>query len=133
MKDSHRANTLLVELLIVILFFMLAATTIVELFATARQKSRTATIRTEAVMLAQNMADELYLSEDPDSVLNAYAFKQEENGWVFDKDSYQINVTKEEDKLTNGTLRKMEISVSADDQVLFTLPCDKYMAEGATP
>ena len=133
MRDSHRANTLLVELLIVILFFMLAATTIVELFATARQKSRTATIRTNAIMVVQNMADELYLADDPESVLKAYELVPGENGWTAEKDGYQINVTKEDDVRENGTLRKVEISVIADDKVLLTLPCDKYIAEGATP
>lgn len=133
MRDSHRANTLLVELLIVILFFMLAATTIVELFATARQKSRTATIRTNAIMVVQNMADELYLADDPESVLKAYELVPGETGWVAEKDGYQINVTKEDDVRENGTLRKVEISVIADDKVLLTLPCDKYIAEGATP
>lgn len=133
MKDSHRANTLLLELLIVLLFFMLAATTIIELFATARQKSHTATIRTNAIVVAQNMADELYLSEDPVTVLNAYELTANETGWAGERDGYQINVTSEDIAKAGGTLRKMEISVIADEKVLFTLPCDKYIAGEATP
>ena len=133
MRDSHRANTLLVELLIVILFFMLAATTIVELFANARQKSHTATIRTETVMTVQNLADELYLSDNPEEILKAYELAPSETGWTCEKDNYQINVTKEDSQQEAGVLRKVEISVVANGEVLFTLPCDKYIAEGATP
>ena len=39
MREGGRANALLVELLLVILFFMLSATTIVELFAGAKHKT----------------------------------------------------------------------------------------------
>lgn len=133
MRDSHRANTLLVELLIVILFFMLAATTIVELYATARQKSRTATTRTNAIMVAQNMADELYLTDDPEAVLKNYELTVGEAGWTGERDGYQISVTSEDVAKTGGTLRKMEISVIADEKVLFALPCDKYITGEATP
>lgn len=133
MKDSHRANTLLVELLIVILFFMLAATTIVELFASARQKSKTATIRTDSIMVVQNIADELYLSDDPESVLKEHKFVPSEDGWTADREDYHILVTNDEEKTAGGTFRRMEINVTADGKVLFTLPCNKYTAEEATP
>ena len=39
MREGHRANALLVELLLVILFFMLGSTTLVQIFADAKHKS----------------------------------------------------------------------------------------------
>ena len=42
MKHSNRANSLLLELLLVILFFMLASVTLVEMFGAARGKSNEA-------------------------------------------------------------------------------------------
>ena len=42
MKEGSRANALLVELLLVIFFFMIAAAILVQVFADAKLKSRTA-------------------------------------------------------------------------------------------
>ena len=70
MREGGRANALLVELLLVILFFMLSATTIVELFAGAKHKTVQARATSEAIMEAQNIADDLYGADDPDAVLN---------------------------------------------------------------
>ena len=77
MREGHRANALLVELLLVILFFMLGATTLVELFAGAKHKSLQARATNLGIMEAENVADDLYGAEDPDAVLQELGFTKE--------------------------------------------------------
>lgn len=131
MKDTHRSNTLLLELLIVILFFSLALTTIVEIFANARMQSRRATARTEAITLVQNLADEVYLSEDPDQVLSRYGLTAENDQWTYEGDNYTLTVAENDDKNEAGTLRRMTFSVTSMGEELFSLPCDRYIPEVA--
>ena len=60
MKSGSRANALLVELLIVIIFFMFVSVTLVEFFAASREKSVAAQTTGAAILDAQNLAEELY-------------------------------------------------------------------------
>ena len=69
MKEGSRANALLVELLLVIFFFMLGVTVLVELFAGAKHKTLQARAMNTAVMEAENIADDIYGADDPDAVL----------------------------------------------------------------
>ena len=69
MKESGRANALLVELLLVIFFFMISAAILVQVYADAKLKSRTAQATNAAMLEAQNIAEDLYGSDDPEAVL----------------------------------------------------------------
>ena len=64
MKTHNRSNALLVELMIVILFFMLSATILLQVFAASTNQSRNADITTRALTGAQNTADRLYAAPD---------------------------------------------------------------------
>ena len=65
MKEGSRASALLVELLLVILFFMISAAILVQVFANARLKSRTAKATNASMLEAQNIAEDLYAADDP--------------------------------------------------------------------
>ena len=67
MKEGSRANALLVELLLVIFFFMISAAILVQVFADAKLKSRTAHATNASMLEAQNIAEDLYAAEDPDA------------------------------------------------------------------
>ena len=133
MRDTHRSNTLLLELLIVILFFSLALTTIVQIFTNARLQSRRATARTEAITLVQNLADEVYLSEKPEQVLARYGLTGEDNQWTYEGENYTLTVTEMDEKNEAGTLRRMTFSVASMGDELFSLPCDRYIPEVSQP
>ena len=49
MKSGNRSNALLVELLIVVMFFMLSSTVLLQVFSTARNQSRRAELMTDAL------------------------------------------------------------------------------------
>ena len=82
MKEGSRANALLVELLLVIFFFMISAAILVQVFADAKLKSRTAKATNASMLEAQNIAEDLYAGEDPDAILASYGFRAEGEGWA---------------------------------------------------
>ena len=79
MKESSRANALLMELLLVIFFFMIGAAILVQLFADARHKSIQARAASESLAEGQNCAEAIYAldgDDDPEQWLADYGFKR---------------------------------------------------------
>ena len=76
MKSGSRSNALLVELLIVVMFFMLSSTVLLELYATSRNQSARAGALTQALNEAQNVADRLYTAQDADAALAEMGFEK---------------------------------------------------------
>ena len=133
MREGHRANALLVELLLVILFFMLGATTLVELFADARHKSLQARATNTAIMEAQNIADDLYGTDDPDAVLKALGFSEADSAWTLEEDEYTLKVTLQEEAAESGVLRTFTVSATGDGADLFSLPSTRYIPKEVSP
>ena len=126
MRTGSRSNALLVELLIVIMFFMIASTLLIRIFTGARRMSARAERITVSLAEAQNIADQLYAAEDAGSLLESLGFVRQETGWVFTAEDYQMEayVTEEGDEY--GVYRHQEIRVTADGETLFSLPCSRW-------
>ena len=76
MKKANRSNALLVELLIVVIFFMLAATVLLQVFTASRNQGRIAGAINDSLVEAQNVADRLYAAEgDEAGLLQAMGFE----------------------------------------------------------
>ena len=133
MKEGGRANALLVELLIVIFFFMIAATTLVELFAGAKLKSMEAKALNDSMLTAQNLADELYGSSDPEALLTDKQFRGEDGTWVMDYEGYQIRVTRREEESETGVLRTYDVTSYQGEKQLLTLPSARYLPKEVSP
>ena len=133
MREGGRANALLVELLLVILFFMLSATTIVELFAGAKHKTVQARATSEAIMEAQNIADDLYGAEDPEAVLQELGFTKNGDSWILEEKEYTLTVTQQEEAAEAGTLRTFTISAAGDGKDLYSLPSTRYLPKEVSP
>ena len=132
MKNGSRANALLIELLIVILFFMFAATTLVELFGAARERSRRAEILSAAALASQNAAEALYDAEETEPWLKEMGFAQEENGWIREEDGYALRVTEEKNETEAGVLRTVIVAAEYDGETILALPSVRYLEkEGA--
>lgn len=127
MKEGSRANALLVELLLVIFFFMIAAAILVQVFADARMKSRTAYATNAAMLEAENIAEDLYVAENPDEVLENYGFITEDGEWTLKRDGYLLKVTPREEETESGILKNYDISGLDGDKVLLTLPSTRYI------
>ena len=133
MKEGSRANALLVELLLVIFFFMLSAAILVQVFADAKLKSRTAHATNYSMLEAQNIAEDLYASDDPDAVLAEYGFASEDGGWVLQKEGYLLKVTFREEETASGILRTYDIAGIEGDKTLLTLPSTRYIPKEVSP
>ncbi len=133
MREGHRANALLVELLLVILFFMLGATTLVELFANAKHKTLQARATNVSIMEAQNIADDLYGAEDPEAVLQERGFVKNGDSWILEEKEYTLTVTKQEEAAEAGILRTFTISAAGDGNDLYSLPSTRYLPKEVSP
>ena len=133
MREGHRANALLVELLLVIFFFMLASMTLVELFSGAKHKTLQARATNNAIMEAENIADELYGSDDPDATLSALGFTSDGGVWTLERKEYTLTVTQSEEATEAGTLRLLKIAGTGDGQDLFTIPSTRYLPKEVSP
>ena len=133
MKEGSRANALLVELLLVIFFFMLAASVLVQVFADAKLKSRTAHATNASMLEAQNVAEDLYASDDPEAVLSSYGFEAREGVWVLGRDGYELRVTMRSEETDSGLLRTYDVSGVEGDKTLLTLPSTRFIPKEVAP
>lgn len=133
MREGHRANALLVELLLVILFFMLGSTTLVEIFADAKHKSLQARAMNFAIMESENISDDLYGADDPDKVLQDLGFTKENDSWILTQKEYTLTVTQQDEETENGVLRKFTIDGKGDGKDLFSLPSTRYIPKEVSP
>ena len=133
MKNGSRSNALLVELLLVIFFFMISAAILVQVFADAKQKSAVAKATNASMLDAQNIAEDLYASEDPDAVLASYGFAAEDGSWTLEKDGYLLKVTLQEETTASGELRTYEIAGVRDGNTLLTLPSTRFIPKEVSP
>ena len=133
MKEGSRANALLVELLLVIFFFMISAAILVQVFADAKLKSRTAHATNASMLEAQNIAEDLYAAEDPDAVLAGYGFAAQDGGWVLEKDGYLLRVTLREEETASGVLKTYDVSGVEGENTLLTLPSTRFIPKEVSP
>ena len=127
MRSGNRSNALLVELLIVVMFFMLASTVLLQVFAAARNQSTRAELITRTLAEAQNIADRLYAADDPEELLNSLGFDQQSDLWLQQDETRQIEVQITDETDEYGTFRRQEVRVTSDGKTLFTLPCSRWM------
>ena len=123
MKTRSRSNALLVELLIVVLFFMLAATVLMQVFAKARTMGSRARLTAEVTAEAQSMADRLYTAENPEKALADMGFTPDGALWRCKGPGYitTVTLTAAQDGFTR---QELTVTDSAGETLL-TLPCSR--------
>ena len=136
MGKRNRSNVLLVEILIAVLFFMLSATVLVQVFATARNMTTRAGVETLALAEAQNVADTLYAADDPEAALEQMEFRLYHDAWSKDAGDFTLYVESEEIPQESGALWKGVVrvfynnrnveEVRPEAEELFALPCARY-------
>ena len=122
MRSGNRSNALLVELLIVVLFFMLASTVLLQVFTTARNMSEESGWITRALTDAQNVSERLNAAEAPQEALAQMGFDQQGDEWVLTGEHYETRVTLSTEDLPAGVIRYQEVRVIREDKVLLSLP-----------
>ena len=136
MRNRNRSNVLLVEILIAVLFFMLSATVLIRVFATARNMTVRSGVASRAVQEAQNVAEAIYTTEDVDGLLENLGFHSAHGTWLLDRGDYSIFVSGETQSAGVGQIWKGSVSAfynlrNPDDtrpenEQLFELPCARY-------
>ncbi|MBR6186827.1 MAG: hypothetical protein IKQ41_11270 [Clostridia bacterium] len=126
MKSGNRSNALLVELLIVVMFFMLSSTVLLQVFSTARSQSRRAELMTQALSSTQNLADRLYMAADLKAELEALGFEKNEDGWIKESPEYTVTVTGIENEGTPGEILRFQVQATEDGSPLVTLPVARF-------
>ena len=126
MKTGNRSNALLVELLIVVMFFMLAATVLLQVFSAAHTQTQKAGMEIRALNEAQNIADRLYAAQKVEAELTGLGFSREGEIWALDGEEYRIEVTSNWEEREQGRMRVQQVRVSAAGETMLTLPCSRY-------
>ena len=123
MRSRPKSSALLMELLIVILFFMIASMILIRVFAAARLQSEKAEMITDSLSEAQNVADRLYVSEEPEILLESLGFSSQNGVWVRDSGKYRMEALIAEERDEADIFRRQEVRVISEDKMLFSLPC----------
>ena len=119
-----------------------SAAYLVQVFADAKLKSRTAHATNASMLEAQNVAEDLYASDSPAAVLDDYGFNEKDGVWTLEKDGYLLRVTILEEETDSGILRKCDVSgvevtheQSGDvkENTLLTIPSTRYIPKEVSP
>ena len=133
MREKSRSNTLLMEIIIAVLFFMLSAVVLVRVFSTAKEQSVRAEVETRALAEAQSMADLIYAAEDPEAALAENGYESAHGTWTCAYPDFTLHTVLSEEEYRAGTLRRAEITAFyRQDTELFTLPMERYFPEEVT-
>ena len=134
MKKHSSANILLIELVLVILFFMLCVSTIVEMFGLARVKSAYAKAGSQAMLIVENMEERLAGAADAGAELEREGFVREDGVWVLRQEAYTLTAVETEEKTEAGALRTVNFAAEQKTGTkLFDLPVVNYIPGEVSP
>ena len=127
MGNGRRQNALLVEIIITVLFFALSATVILEVFATSYLQTTYAEACNAAVAEAQNLAAQLYVSDEPEELLSATGFVREDDIWERDDELYLLQVALDTAASGAGDLHTAQITALRGERTILEIPCAHYV------
>ena len=132
MKTANRSAPLMTELMIVVIFFLLVSTVLLQVFAAARSRSTDAQRITAAVSEAQNVAERLYTAGEAEQVLAELGFVHDGTDWSRDDGTYRLTVHLDETGEAAGVMREGTVrATDPEGNTLLTLPCSRWMGGAA--
>lgn len=124
----YQGNILLIELLIVILFFSLSQVVMVRVFAAAHEKSHTSVQLRHALMACQDVAEQLSVSEEPDALLLRMDFNGEDGTYFrCDENGFDVYVHCQREETAAGTLLTSTVTAQKENREILTLPVSLYV------
>ena len=129
MVKHNRQNTLLMEILIVVLFFALCSTVILNVFVGAHNQSARAGAQADALIAAQSLAD----GESLENVLVSGFAEDEDGAWHLHCGAYDLLVTLGEAVCPAGTMETAQVTALRQEKTLFSLPSARYVPEEVAP
>lgn len=138
MNAKRKPNAMLIELIIVILFFSISAGIILQLFVASHERSLESSIGTSALFMAEAYAEQFAASTLPvDAFLEDAGFV--ENGGAYTRQAeingrtVTISALSETTASEAGTLDRLDITVSAGERPSVSLPATRYLPKEDTP
>ena len=132
MKTTSRSAPLMTELMIVVMFFLLVSTVLLQVFAAARSRSADAERITAAVAEAQNVAERLYTAGEAEQVLTELGFVSDGTDWNRDDGTYRLTVHLDETGEAAGVMREGAVyATDPEGNTLLTLPCSRWKGGAA--
>ena len=124
MQFSKRGNVLLLELLIVIVFFMIGSTILMRMFGRSHMMSRRADALTRSVGEASSMADTLMASGDVQAALDRMGAVRSEEGYTISGDgiTYIVSFESEPEKTGEAAVLEGKIRALWQEEELLSLP-----------
>lgn len=133
MGQSNRGNVLLVELLVAMLFFMLSATVLLNLFSTAYDRSVRAQLCSDGLAEAQNLAAKLTADGDAEALLSGLGAARDGEIWRMEAGDVCLEVELSEEDAPAGTICGGEIRAVAGGETLVAMPWARYLPEEVLP
>ena len=125
---QRRSNVVLLELIVVLLFFSLASTIAMQAFVKADQRSKES-VRMEAGLAAvESWAERVSVSGDPEAMLAAAGWKRGDGVYTLDSElPLRIDIARED--APHGQMLRMVVSAlgSAEGDPVAALPIDRYL------
>ncbi len=124
----YQGNILLIELLIVILFFSLSQVVMVRVFASAHEKSHSSVQLRHGLLACQDVAEQLSVSEEPDALLLRLDFSGDDGSYFrCDERGFDVYVQVSREDTAAGTLISSTVSARQDDREIVSLPVSLYV------
>lgn len=127
---NYKGNMLLIELVIVILFFSLSQVVLVQVFAEANKRTLHTTRVNQALVTSGDLVEQLASSGDAEETLRQAGFSGENGSYTFSQNGVDFVATIRRLSEPQGQLVTVELSAKQADQLLFTLPSVQYIATG---
>lgn len=131
--QRQKSNVMLMELIIVILFFSIATTITLQVFVLAHQRSNESLRMTYALNEAQDWAEQLSASRNPEALLQETGWKGGEGAYELksldDKYTLVLNTSKEQTAAGEMLTARIEVydDVPADRPLLVSLSVKHYL------
>jgi len=125
---NYKGNMLLIELVIVILFFSLSQVVLVQVFAAAQRKAVDCERLNDALLEMQDLAEQLTGSTDPEAVLTQAGFVAEGRIYTLHTD-VGIGYSAALSRLNQpaGQLVMVQLTARQAEKELFSLPAIHYI------
>ena len=134
MKKHSTANILLMELLVVILFFMLCVSTLVEVLGLARGKSAFARAQNDAMLKVEKLESVIRESDGTANTLKENGFAEKGDEWTLTEETFILHAVIADEKTEAGTLETVTFTAQRPDGTeLLELPVKRYIPGEVNP
>lgn len=124
---NYKGNTLLIELMVVILFFALSQAIVLRVFARAQSLNHEAQVTNIALMRAEDTAETLAVSTNTEVALQSLGFVSQDGRYeLVSPDGYRLTASISRFSQPSGELTTVELHAYRGTAELFAMPAVRY-------